>query len=123
MCAGVAELSEVLDSRPGGVSDPSSNPSEIFCYYFYSSPTNKIIFIRRESCWIKCSLFIENINRKIYLDRKLRPIYNETGSSGHCLLYNLTGFQSFQETFFIKLDLPLCGHFYKTMEEAETAIK
>ena len=67
-------------------------------------------------------LFVWNIIRKIYLDQKLRLIYNQIGSSGHCLLYKLTGFQSFQETFFIKMDLSH-GHFYKTIEEAETAIK
>ena len=53
----------------------------------------------------------------MYLDQKLRPIYNLTGSSGHCLLYQLADFQSFQETFFIKMDL-FHGHFYKPIEEA-----
>ena len=37
-------------------------------------------------------------------------------------MYKLAGFQSFQETFFIKMDLS-CDHFYKTIEEAKTAIK
>ena len=72
MCTGVVELSEALDSRP----EASSNPSEIFCFYFYSSPTNKIIFIRRESRGIKFLLFVGNINQKIYVDQKLRTIYN-----------------------------------------------
>ena len=34
----------------------------------------------------------------------------------------MAGFQSFQETFIIKMDL-LHGHFYKTIKEAETGIK
>ena len=34
----------------------------------------------------------------------------------------MTGFQSFQETFLIKMDLSR-GHFSKTIEEVETAIK
>ena len=38
------------------------------------------------------------------------------------ILYKLAGFQSFQETFFIKMDLSR-GHFYNTIEEAKTAIK
>ena len=44
------------------------------------------------------------------------------GSSGHCLLYKLTGFQNFQETFFIKMDRSH-DHFYKTLKVAKTAIK
>ena len=34
----------------------------------------------------------------------------------------MASFQSFQETFFIKMDLSRV-HFYNTIEEAETAIK
>ena len=76
MCAGVAKLLEALDSRPGGASDPSSNPIRNILLLFLFVPTNKIIFIRRESRWIQFLLFVGNINRKIYLDRKLQPIYN-----------------------------------------------
>ena len=76
MYAGVAELSERwivdLEVRPIQV----RTPSEIFGFYIYSSPTNNIIFIHQESRGIKFLLFVGNINRKIYLDRKLRPIYN-----------------------------------------------
>ena len=55
LCVDVAELSERwtvdLDVRPMQV----RTPSEILCFY---SPTNKIIFIRRESRWIKFLLFV-----------------------------------------------------------------
>ena len=38
MCTGVAELSEALDSRPGGVIDPSSNPiSNILLLFVFVS--------------------------------------------------------------------------------------
>ena len=83
--------------------------------------TNTIIFIRQESHRIKFILFVTNINRKFYLDWKLQPIYHQIGSSNHCL-YKLAGFQSFQETVFIKKDLTR-GHFYTTIEEVKTAIK
>ena len=46
----------------------------------------------------------------------------DMSSPDHCLLYKLAGFQSFQETFFIKMNLSH-DHFYKTIEEAETAMK
>ena len=53
MCAGVAELSERwtvdLEVRPMQV----RTSSEIFCFHFYSFPTNKFIFMRRESRGIK----------------------------------------------------------------------
>ena len=49
MCDGVAELSERstidLEVRPMQV----RTPSEIFWFYFYSSPTIKTIFIHQES--------------------------------------------------------------------------
>ena len=64
-----------LDSRPEDTTYANSNTVRnilLFLFvsdeynYFYSSgiPLNKIFIIRR------------NIYRKIYLDRKLRPIYN-----------------------------------------------
>ena len=60
MFAGVAELSEALDSRPRGASDSSSNPVRnillLFVFipdeqnYFYSSgiQLNKICIMRRK---------------------------------------------------------------------------
>ena len=79
MCAGVAELSEALNLDHSHLEVRAiqvQTLSEIFWFYFYSSPTNNIIFIRLESHWIKFLLFVENINRKIYLDRKLQSIDN-----------------------------------------------
>ena len=40
----------------------------------------------------------------------------------YTILCKLASFQSFQQTFFIKMNLSR-GHFYKTIEEAKTAIK
>ena len=54
--------------------------------------------------------------------RALDASSNPVRSSGQCLLYKLAGFYSFQETFYIKMDLSR-DHFYKTIEEAKTAIK
>ena len=71
---------------------------------------NKIFIIRRE-------------NKPEDLFRpEVETTYNWIGSSGHCLLYELAGYQSFQETVFIKMELSR-GHFYKTIEEVETAMK
>ena len=77
--------------------------------YFYSSgiPLNNIFIIRRK--YKPEDLFRQEVATNLQLN----------GSSSHCLLYKLAGFQ---ETFFIKMDLS-CGHFYKTIEETETAIK
>ena len=49
MCAGVAELLErwTVDLEVGPME--VRFPSEIFWFYFYVSPTNKIIFVRRKS--------------------------------------------------------------------------
>ena len=84
-------------------------PSEIFCLYFYSSPTNKIIFIRLE--YKPKDLFRLEVATNLQLHQKF-----------NCLLYKIAGFQCFQETFFIKMDLSH-SHFYKTIEAAEKAIK
>ena len=42
-----------LDNRPGGTTDTSSYPLRNILVFFYSSQSNKIIFIRRESRGIK----------------------------------------------------------------------
>ena len=71
----------------------------------YSSgiPLNTIFIIHRE--YKLEDLLRPEVATNLQLNQKFR----------HCLLYKLAGFQSFQETFFIKMDL--------SREEAETAIK
>ena len=85
MCAAVAELLEALDGRHGGASDPSSNPSEIFCFYIYSCPMNTIIFIhqgiqlnkiviiRRE--YKPEDLFRPEVATNLQLNQKFRPLF------------------------------------------------
>ena len=86
LCVIMVELSEDLEVRMIQVRDPITIILSLFLYvpneynYFYSSefPTNNICN-RRESRALKFLLFVGNINRKIYLlylDRKLRSLYN-----------------------------------------------
>ena len=77
-------------------------PSEIFCFYFYSSLMNKIICIRRESHWIKCLLFFGNINRKIYLGRKLRPISIKPEVPAIVYYINCLVFKVFKKLYLLK---------------------
>ena len=85
LCAGVVELSEALDSRPGGTSNPSSNPVRnillLFLFvrdeykYFYLSgiPLNKICIIRRE--YKTKDLFRSEVATNLQLNWKFRPLF------------------------------------------------
>ena len=83
MSAGVAELLEALNSRPGGASDPRSNPVRnnlllsLFVpddNYFYSSgiPLNKIFIIRSE--YKPEDLFRQEVATNLQLNRKFWPL-------------------------------------------------
>ena len=81
----MAELSERWTVNLEVWSMQVQTPSEIFCFYFYSSPTNKIIFIRRETLLIKIfiirrkykpeDLFRPEVATNLQLNRKFRPLF------------------------------------------------